>query len=193
MVAGIVIYLCAFFVIPTPDGYDNYMICPTYETKEVEKEYKWAVDLFSEYKLSLGSNYFNEDGLLVTNEEYSYVLTSNGVTGEIEFKNILNDNKISLAEKYKNYLLIENKDDFIIIIETSYTTVLYGRYPKILANNEEDFLKLVKNGLKEYHVPDIYLITTLQFPKDEYTYASIKLDLGDRMFFDKDDKLYVIE
>ena len=186
---GIVLYISAFFVIPTPEDYDKYMVCPEYEYKAFDKEYNNIYSLMSEYRINFVRVHTDE----FEEATFNYVLTSNGVTGEVEFKNLSTDKKIALSEDYEDYLLIENANDFIIMIQTSDTTVLYGRYPNTIVSNEDDFLTLIKNGLKEYHVPEIDVLLITQFENNDYSYATISTEYEGNMLFDKDDKLYFAE
>ncbi len=200
MLAGVVLYLAGVYLVPVPKEYDKYYICPVYPAKEVSTEYSWTNSLVSDYRLTFNkeANSIDSDGKVVPGTTtFDFTLTVNGKTGQVELKNNIIDKKVELwdlSTMYSpTYLLIENEKDFIILIQTDDNVVAYGRFEKSRVVNTTDYLDFVKNNLKEYHVPDIQLLNSLKFVDDDYTYASIKTNLGERMMFDQNDELVILD
>ena len=213
MIAGIFVYLITMFVIQEPKDFEQYYSCPIYEHKDVKGEYIWSYSLISEYNMEFFKeepvvdtlNENNETTLEDTNVEtnvdpnegnnssFNFTLSENSKTYEVEFKNNLTNEKVVLAELANDYLLVENEDSFSILIQNSENSVLYGYFEKNAAMNGSTYLDVVKNSLKEYKVPPIDLINTLEMKEKNYKYASIRTKTYQRMIFEKNEEPYFAE
>jgi len=179
-----------------PKEYRDYYICPTYETKNVGNEYETQYYSHSKYDLEYTENIHmteNKNGAYIQNitKKQSFSLILNDKTFEIEFINNSTNEKITLAKNIYDYLLIDNKDSYVILIQNYYNKVLYGIYKKEYISNDKQYLENVKNELKEYIVPEINLIGSVKFGKSEYKYAQIQTLTYDKLYFDKDGTLYI--
>ncbi len=191
-VIGVVIYLSVLLLLPEPADMDKYRICPVYENKEFPSEYVRSYSRISEYSLKSVNEEINETVEEKPNE-YDFTLVANGKSDEIEFRNNKTNSKVTLSNTYEDYLLIENKNNYIIVILVDYNNILYGSFSKNEISDKNSYLTDVKNGLKKFYVPEVYQIQTLKEKNSEYSSAIVITELREFLFFDTDGKLYVFK
>ncbi len=187
-IAGIAIYLFGLFFIESPDM-EDYYICPTFDQASFSEEFEITSYFYSEYTLT------NKDSVEEDSEEeiYHFNLSSNGKTKAVEFKNEQTDEKVVLAKEAVDYLLIDNEDSFIIMIQNTLSSVLYTKISKESITSDENFLEYVKSSLTEYVTPSISSIGSAKKVKDDqYQYAVIGTITSEIFFFDEGNQLLLV-
>ena len=170
VIIGVGLYLIGLFGPDLLFSGDSQRVCPIYRNKEISSEFQMVLPYYSNYELSFDKGIeLNDKMQLRTNEEYSFVLKTNHDNNKVIFENNNLDNNVVLYDDYFNsYLLIENSDSYIIVIQDSLNTLLYGRYLKSEISNDNDYLDKVKNNLVRYHVPNINSIGYINIKDDDY-------------------------
>ena len=167
---GIVLYI--FGLIFVFDG-GGESLCPDYSRKAIDAPYKISYYNYEKYKL----------------ENTDIVLEVDSDTGKLWLKNEKTDEHCYLTEntKYRDYLLIDNYNYFSIMIQTSYNVVLYGNYAKSEITSLKDF----NEKLEKHVVPDIASLGVIEVEDDEYQYPMIRSTIGEQLYFDSKEKLYI--
>jgi len=189
-IVATVLYVVPDFV--APKEYKEYYICPTYEYKTVEPEFDIQYSLHSKYDLKYSTNQSNAS-IANLETKYSFSLLQNEETLAIELRNNITNEKIELTQMFGyDYLIIENEMSFMILIQNDYNKVLYGTFNKDDISNNTNYLEYVKNQLKEYIVPEIRKIGLISIGKSNYKYALIQTMQYDKLYFDKDGTLFIM-
>ena len=190
----IILYLgCGFF---TPNGYDEYYVCPEYDYKLFEGDNAVLYYNVSKYNLEYKRCIYNEDSIQdntsnkVKVETYNFELYENSDTKNIEFKNSNTNDIVVLSNLADDFLLLDNDSTFVILIQSDYNKVLYGLYDKTKINNNGSYLNSIKDNLKEYVVPSISAIGATKRINSDYAYATIRTNIYDRLYFDELGNLY---
>lgn len=192
-VAGIIIYLGALIFVSSPD-IEGYYICPDYSSKYLGDNVSVQEYYYSEYNLEHVVTFNSDESEVVSTapatKVYNFVLYSDGKTGKVILKNKYTEEKITLtkSEPY-DYLLIDNEETFSILIQTEYNRVQYITIRKDAINDGEEFLKEVKNNLKEYVLPEIESIGTIKKADENHYYPMIRSTIKDRFYFNEKDEL----
>lgn len=202
-IISLILYTGSSFI--EPEGYDEYYICPTYETKDIGQDYETQYYSHLEYSLTYTKE-INTNNTIVSensdnntanisknNDNFNFVLSLNNETYEVEFENKETGKKIVLTEGLAyDYLLLENEDSYVILIQNDYNKVLYGLFKKEDISNDNTYLETVKANLKEYTVPEINLIGSVTIGKSDYKYAQIQTSIYDKLYFDETGTLYIV-
>jgi membrane protease YdiL (CAAX protease family) len=191
-----ILYIGSDFI--TPKEYENFYHCPVYETKKIDGELEVQYYMHSKYviehsKIINNINTPNSAYIPNAKEKYSFTLSLNEETFEIELQNDTTKEKIVLTESMVyNYLIIDNKESYVILIQNDINKVLYGIYNKDEITNDKNYLENVKNQLKEYYVPNISQIGSVTFGSSDYKYAQIQTTIYDKLYFDEKGTLYLV-
>lgn len=187
IIIGIGIYLIGLFGGELFTSKEDEMTCPIYHDKKIGSEYSQTFLNYKDYELNIK----NETNLNDNDEDYNFVLTTNNDEDKVIFENKnINSSVVLFDDIYQSYLLVENNDSFIIVIQNSSNTVLYGRYLKSEVKNDKAYLNKIKSELTEYHVPNIRMIRTINIKNNAYNYVMIETTINKPMIFDVDDVLY---
>ena len=194
-IVSAILYTGSDFI--APKDYENFYQCPVYETKKINSEYEVQYYMHSKYviehsKIINTINTPNSAYIPNAKEKYSFTLSLNDETSEIEFYNDTTKEKVVLEEDGAyDYLIIDNKDSYVILIQNDINKVLYGIYNKDEITNDKNYLENVKNQLKEYYVPNISQIGSVTFGSSDYKYAQIQTTINDKLYFDEKGILYI--
>ncbi len=187
-IIGIVIYLSGLLFINSPDS-DNYYICPTFDSSSFSEEYKLNLYNYSEFVLTNEGQELEEE-----EDSYHFTLSLNGKNNALVLKNDVSEEKITLtSNQVTNYLLIDNKDSFIIFVQTGTNRVLYTNVLKESIQNDTNFLTYVKESLTEYVTPEISFIGSATKLEGDYEYAVLETVTSDHFFFDEANQLLLIK
>lgn len=193
----IILYIGIDFI--APKEYDDYYICPTYKTKNIGNEYEVQYYYRQKYDLEYIENIDtpeNKNGAYISNatKKQTFSLLLNDKTLEVEFiNNKTNEKVILMKNSLYDYLLIDNKDSYAILIQSDYNKVLYGLYSKDEISSDKQYLENIKVSLKEYIVPEINLLGSITLGTSEYKYAQIQTVTYNKLYFDENGTLYIAE
>ena len=170
---GIAIYIIGLLFIQAPSG---EAMCPDYSRKAIEGAYQVTYYNYDHYKLDNTPLTLDiaDDGVLMIHNMESH-----------------NDLALTTNDQYRDFILIDNENDYVIMIQTSYNVVYYGKYPKSTIKNTKEYLEYVRDHLEKTVVPDVVTLGVIQKENDSYLYPMMKTDLGEYLYFDKKDKLYM--
>ena len=172
---GIAIYVVGLLFVHAPESEDA--LCPDYKRKAIDKPYQVT--------------YFNYDQY--TLEDAPIGLDIDPDTGALRLKN-MNTNiyaQLTTDDRYRNFLLIDNDKDYILLIQTSSNVVYYGRYLKSEIEEDAAYLDAVRDGLVKTVVPDISYLGVIQMEGDSYQYPMLHDSIGEYLYFDKKGKLFI--
>lgn len=174
---GVAFYVLSFLFIH--DYSSNDSLCPSYQTKNIHKEYLVSYYRYRQYPVgTLG-----------------LVLEVDPNTDRLWIKNTKSGETAYLTEKkeeYKRYLLVDNEYTFSIIIQTSSNVILYGNYQKSdFTLQNESFMKSLKSGLQKQVAPNIEDLCVIHIEGDSYYYPALHNDLGELLYFNQDGELYI--
>lgn len=168
---GVVVYLIGLFFINMTA--EDYYSCPEYTRKKIEDPYRVVSYNYDEYDVEF------------------FELKLEGSNDGIALKSTVGGSSVNLVDEYYDYLLVDNDNSYSILIQVGANSVLYGNYPKSQISFDEEYLNKVKEGLSKYVVTDINGLGTLSIQNSEYKYPVIKSTLGEYLYFDKDNKIYI--
>lgn len=168
---GVVVYLIGLFFINMTA--EDYYSCPEYTRKKIEDPYRVVSYNYDEYDVEF------------------FGLKLEGSNDGIALKSTVGGSSVNLVDEYYDYLLVDNDNSYSILIQVGANSVLYGNYPKSQISFDEEYLNKVKEGLSKYVVTDINGLGTLSIQNSEYKYPVIKSTLGEYLYFDKDNKIYI--
>ncbi len=168
---GVVVYLIGLFFINMTA--EDYYSCPEYTRKKIEDPYRVVYYNYDEYDVEF------------------FGLKLEGSNDGIALKSTVGGSSVNLVDEYYDYLLVDNDNSYSILIQVGANSVLYGNYPKSQISFDEEYLNKVKEGLSKYVVTDINGLGTLSIQNSEYKYPVIKSTLGEYLYFDKDNKIYI--
>lgn len=205
---ALVIVIVVFFM-PTHTlikDYDKYEVCYEFEEKEL---------------INYQTHYHNYDkfDIKYVRETLEYLKCIDYTTGCVEqpitktetfnfefilteeekllIRNTLTQDEITLEyENIYEYELIENKDNYILIIHTYDTEsiVYYSDYfNKEALSNDKEYLNDLKDSFIKYDVPSIDQIGYITLKDDDHKYPYMISDLYDKFIIDENKKLYVLK
>ncbi len=188
----------------TPEGYEDYYVCTTYEKKSLGDNFETQYYYHNEYNMSHiventvinDTNEIDENGnpmeptYTTTKTEYNFKLQLDK-DNNLEFINTKTNDKVILTDGLvADYLLYETNDYYFILIENvDFVSVLYAKFNKNEITNDKEYLNKVKDSLKEYNTPNIGEIGTTKV--NDKVYAHIKTDINDILYFGEDGQLYL--
>ena len=180
---GVIVYIFGIFVSSLFLGDDDERICPVYENKTVGSDYVLIMNNYKKFEMAGSSNKVQYNYELYSDKDYEKVLLHDN----IENKTFI------LSDIYYDYLLVENKDTYSIIIQNGNDKVLYGTFAKSDIENFDSYSKYIKENLKEYYTPEINEIYIMNEKGNDYNYVVLDTTINKKMIFDKDDKLFFID
>ena len=175
---GIGVFLYVIGLLFIGDRTAEYM-CPDYTRKAIDESYRVSFYDYKNYPVSRTNLVLEED------PDTNQLMMRNTYTEETAY--LMDD------VPYRNYILVDNKNTFSIIVQTSYNTVLYGKFSKIDISMNENFLEDMKKSFKKEVVPEISDLAIIEVVDDDYYYPSIRTTIGELLYFDSNDKLYMNE
>ena len=69
--------------------------------------------------------------------------------------------------------------------------VFYGKFDKADISNESEYLNKVKDGVVEYDIPSYETMGSIEV--DGYSYAFVRMPTNQRVYFDKENNIYLDE
>lgn len=179
-IVGIIVLL--MFI---PVGSSDTEICYNYEKMFVNE---YETNYYHKKKFNLVINKNNVD--------YNFTLYSN--MNKLIFRNNLTNYEVVLndyiVDKYDKFLLIENENDFkILIFKNDTDSLIY--YEKVSFNNLNNgklFLDGLKNGLKEYTLPDLKDIGSIKISNEGELLPFMIDKLNNKFYINEYGKLYHI-
>lgn len=169
--AGIITYMVGLLFINLST--ENYYTCPEYGMKKIDDSYRVSFYNYKDYSVP-------KYGISLKTEDNNIILHDNS-----------NEYSVVLSDEYYDYLLVDNDDRYSILIQVGNNSVLYGSYLKSEIILDKDYLEKVKNDLNLYVVTEIGKLGTLSIKNSEYKYPIIQSNIGEYLYFDKDNKLYI--
>lgn len=182
VVLGILFFLP---IQPNTEDYESYNICYNFNTKEINE-----FDVHFQNRF----NYLISDKQV---GQYSFTLYYNESNYELILKNNKTNDNISFDyEDIDEYEVIENSDNYIILISTSDGVNSTGYYKVISKDgmsNSKDFLDNIKVSMEKYDLPLLYKIGYLTTNDNDYKFPYMETALGEKFIIDEDGKLYLLE
>ena len=182
-VIGMIVTLILVFISTAFEGPDS-SICYKYLDKEIPSTYNIVTSPREEY--SFGSF------------EVKYTLKT--VKEDFNKKLVLstpnNETTLTFDGNVKDFIVIDNEDNYGILIRTESIVEHYIYYAKVDKATIEDSkaaLATIKNGFKKYDVPEIERIGYMTLDEDLYNYPYAISNTKEEFFIDKDGMLYLIK
>ena len=180
-ITGIIVLL---MYIPLGSG-ESIKTCYKYEKMHVS-DYETIYSHKKVYNLVMKKN----------NVDYNFTLYGN--MNKLIFRNNNTNYEVVLhdyiVEKYDKFLLIQNENDFKILIfkNDDDSTIYYEKINFDTLGNENLFLDGLKNRLKEYTLPDLKDIGSIKISNNEELLAFMIDELNNKFYINDYGKLYHI-
>lgn len=133
--------------------------------------------------------------LITSTTKYSFTLQLQN--DKAIFKNNNTSETIDLGYKnVKNVLIITNKDSYGLLIytENDESTIYYSNYMNNNnLSNDKNYLKAIKESLKQYDVPNLSTIGYLTNRKTDYIYPFALSRRGEEIIIDEKNDLYILQ
>lgn len=176
VVLGIIVYLFSlFFLNYVPE---DYYLCPDYTNEKLNGNYKKV------------SYVFNDDDKKFELNSYPFEFALDK-DKKLFLKNTETNSSIELASDVVDYVVVQNKDDYTILIQNSINTVLFGKYNISDIKYNENYLKDVKDNLKLEVGPNIGSLGVIEMQDDGYKYSSFSDEIGNILYFNKEGNLKI--
>lgn len=205
---ALVIVIIVFFM-PTHTlikDYDKYEVCYEFEEKELIN-YQTHYHNYEKYDIKYVRETIEIPKCIdyvtgcieqpITKTEsfnFEFILTEEE---KLLIRNTLTQDEITLEyENIYEYELIENKDNYILIIHTYDTEsiIYYSDYfNKDTLSNDKKYLNDLKDSFIKYDVPSIEQIGYITLKDNDYKYPYMISDLYDKFIIDENKKLYVLK
>ena len=194
----IILFIALFIPIESlvPE-YDNYQVCYKYNEIEPLENYTLYFPYYNDYSINYSKEIKDESGNTIeekTEELFDYKFTLNDDATISIRNNITNyETKLKYIDVY-NFEILENKDNYLVIIQTleNESTVYYSDF--ITKNDIEqgsDYLEKFKESFIKYELPTINNLgyATIDDTNNKYPYM-----IGEtNSFIIKNGELYLIK
>ena len=171
---GVLVYIIGLVFV---HGGADDSLCPDYTKKSIEDSFKVSYYHYDQYAL----------------ENTPLVLDKDPENGSLRLNNTYTDihSPLTTDDKFRDYLLIDNQNYYVLLIQTSSNVIYYGKYPKSELKDDTAYLKKVRDGLVKMAVPNIVKLGVIEIEGDDYQYPMLEDEIGQYYYFDSKGKLYI--
>lgn len=172
---GVALYIVGLLFIQSPST--DTSLCPNYGRKKIESSYEVSYFQYDHYAL----------------EKDPIALEIDPDTGAVLLKNTDTNESVFLTDddEYREFLLIENRTNFVIMLQTSWNVVYYGKFDKDSIQGDKVYLEKIRDSLNRTVVPNVVTLGTIELENKDYRYPLMKTELGEYLYFDQSGKLYL--